>query len=236
MDYFWHWSYLMGATQQILLAGGGSGVTDPDFSSVTLLIPMNGSNGGTTFTDVATAKTITPTGWTTSTAQSKWGGSSGLGAGAGARLVAADSSSDFLYTADFSIEVWVYFSSSIRQYIWDHQSLDITTLIVTPSSGLTELYHAGIGYIINAGSTPFNTSQWYFLQVVRSGTLVTIGRDGSSYQTGTQAATLGSSTSLIVGNRASSTDIPFSGHMQDFRVTNGVARSIAVPSAAFPTS
>ncbi len=92
-------------------------------------------------------------------------------------------------------------------------------------------------HIINTGSTPFSLSTWYFLQVVRDGAnLVTVGRNGSSYVSGTRSGNLGKSTSIYtLGNFGGATNsLPC--YMQDFRVTAGVARALAVPTAAFPTS
>src|SRR5574337_181783 len=89
--------------------GGGGGATDPYFSNVVLLMHMDGSNGGTTFTDSsASAKAVTGRSVvTTSTAQSKFGGASADFTSAGWMQHAA--SADFQFgTADFTVEAWVY--------------------------------------------------------------------------------------------------------------------------------
>jgi len=88
-----------------------AGPTDPDFASVVLLLHCNGSNGGTTFTDNSSyGRAMTANGNAqTSTAQSKFNGSSGLFDGAGDYLTAS-ASSDFTFgTGDYTIESWVYF-------------------------------------------------------------------------------------------------------------------------------
>ncbi len=222
----------MGSIQQALLMHGGLSGGDPNFSNVSLLVPMNGTNGGTSFPDVSSfAHALTPTGWTTSTVQNQWGGSSGLAAGAGSNI-AFTSGSEMVYPGDFSIEFWHYHTNTIRCYLLDHGS-NQTALIITPSSGLIELYN-GL-FILNGGSTPFTSSTWYFGQLTRSGTAVTFGRNGSSYTTGTSATSLGlAGVSFRLGDYGGG-NIAFVGHMQDFRVTKGVARALAVPIAAFPT-
>ncbi len=213
----------------------GAAPTDPDFASVSILLPLNGSNGGTSIPDVSTFAHSMSTDGTTNDAQYKWGGSSYL-SNAVAQITCT-AGSEFSYTADFSIEVWVYFTAtSADQYLFDHGSNE-TVLIINPATGNVHLYHGAS--IINTGATPFSTGQWYFMQVVRSGSTITIGRDGSTYATATNSSTLGKSTgTFTVGSYAGGTASAYGpvGHLQDFRITKGVARPIAVPTAAFPTS
>lgn len=82
------------------------GAPIPDYSKVSLLLPMTGSNGGTTFTDHSPSpKTVTRGGNTlTVTDQSQYYGSSAYFDGAGGYLQAADSQFAF-GTGDWAIAV-----------------------------------------------------------------------------------------------------------------------------------
>ena len=79
-------------------------------------LPLNGSNGGTTFTDLhatikgsGSAKSVEVTGNTqTSTTQSKYYGSSGYFDGTGDYLTLLDSSDFAFGSGDFTIEAWIY--------------------------------------------------------------------------------------------------------------------------------
>lgn len=223
-------------------AFGAAAPTDPSWANVSLLMPLNGANGGTTFTDVSSfasnhtislfaGNAVT----TTSTAQSQWGGSSYLctGTSGGVSILTAGGT-EFTYAGDASFDIWTRWTNSNSQYVFDHGT-NGTTFIIVPSSGNVQFYQGG--HIINTGSTPFSTGTWYFLQLVRSGTTWTVGRNGSSYATGTSGATLGFTGigTLKLGQYGGG-NIATVGHFQDFRVTNGVARPLAVPTAAFPTS
>jgi hypothetical protein len=86
--------------------------TDPNFASVVLLVGFDGSDGSTTFTDESgAAHALTAVGNVqVDTAQSKFGGASGLFDGAGDAITAADSAAWHFGTGDFTVEAWVRFS------------------------------------------------------------------------------------------------------------------------------
>jgi hypothetical protein len=102
----------LGIQEQItfsLSPGSASSVaTDPDFASVSLLLHMDGSDGSTTFTDSSSnAFTVTANGNAQiRTAQSKFGGASGLFDGTN-DSVSAPSASAPSGTEDFTIESWI---------------------------------------------------------------------------------------------------------------------------------
>lgn len=223
-------------------AFGAAAATDPSFANVSILLPMNGANNGTSFPDASVNNLTVSRGGAsppiTTTSLSKWNGSC-------AEFHSTDNdlhwaaSSLFSYPGDFSIEGWYYFTSANTgaNYLFDHATNGLR-LIVTQSSGLVQLYQSGM--IIDTGSTAWTLNTWFFIQVVRSGSTVTIGRDGSTYATATNSSTLGSATGNGLGNftlgNYGNSGFGFRNNMQDFRITKGVARSIAVPTAAFPTS
>lgn len=233
--------------------GGGGGATDPYFSSVSLLLHMDGANNGTTFTDSSSsAKTITPqVNAKTSTAQSMFGGSSllldGNGASTGttnqsALTFTVDASVTF-GTGDFTIEAWVYnkvtpttFSSIIdfRPYAGNGA---YPLLYVTSTNSVA--FFVNSGEAINGGSIPLNT--WTFVALSKSSgvTKLFVGgtQAGISY---TDSNSYSVSTTVSIGRSANN---PYygglNGHIDDMRITKGIARYTAnftPPTAAFPNS
>jgi len=86
------------------------GDADPYWANVSLLLRMNGTNGSTTFTDSSSnALTVTTFGNAQiNTAQSKFGGGSGLFDGNGDFLSSAYNLSLDLIGSSFTVEAWIY--------------------------------------------------------------------------------------------------------------------------------
>lgn len=114
---------------------GAATLTAPAGATVALL-HFDGADGSTTFTD-ATGKTWTAAGNARiDTAESKFGGASGLFDGAGDHI-STPSSADFAYgTGDFTWELWVRLATTAgNQYILEHGS-----------NGGTLVYNGGLKY------------------------------------------------------------------------------------------
>jgi hypothetical protein len=208
---------------------------DPDFADVSLLLPFNGANSSIVFTDVSNnAVSVTVTGGAEiSTTQSKYGGSSGFFNGTNARLE-LPASSLFNFPADFTVELWVYAQS---------QSTSFSTLleIGSFSNGIllrpgTDIYVNNV-VVIGSGFT-LTTGTWHHLAVVRSGTTVTIYKDGTSIASSTITGTINStSSSSFICDSTHSPGRFYHAYVDDLRITKGVARYTAnftPPTAAFP--
>jgi hypothetical protein len=218
--------------------------TDPNFSSVSLLLHMDGS--GNTFVDSSgTPKTITAFGNATqSTAQSRFGGKSGYfdGPGSpGAHLTVSNSSGLALGTGDFTIELWIYFpdQSARAAGAWLVFTRGGSPLfIVMDESG------NGFAHVRRDGGTTIATSsvipvaQWVHLAAVRqSGSLRVYvngvgGVSGASPDDFTQE-----SVALFAFPNFSHQQNALRGYIDDLRITKGVARYTAnftPPTAAFP--
>jgi hypothetical protein len=228
-------------------AGGGS---DPDFASVSVLLPMNGTNGSTTFTDASSnALTVTANGNAQiSTAQNKWGGASGSFDGTGDYLSIPANTAFDLGAGDYTIELWIYCVSAA-----DYGGLvgkgavgtidsSIYSIEFNNTSNAVSFYVGSVGAYIVAGTTNVRTAAaWRHVAVCRSGsnTRLFVGgtQEGSTYTSG---YTIASGNSLYVGGgfyAPSSNTI--NGYIDDLRITKGVARytaSFTPPAAAFPTS
>lgn len=218
-------------------------VGDPYFSSVSLLLPFDGT--GSTFTDFSgTPKTISfgpnGSGVTQTTAQSKFGGSSALfdGSNLKASVGAAPEG-----TEDFTIEFWHLYDSSQNPY--DYQQDIVST--TNAYSGSVVPFHLKTKRLEINGATVMSfpgisslSGQWYHGALVRQGNTFRFYRDGVELANGTSTASL-SSTDLYIGS------LPFysangiaGSHLDDLRVTRGVCRypdglSFTPPTAAFPT-
>jgi hypothetical protein len=231
-----------------------AGAYDPSFSSVSLLLPMNGSNNSTTFTD-SSSNAFTPTVYGNakiSTAQSKFGGASGLFDGNGDYFRYADNAAFQLGTGAFTVEAWVYVVSQANTYptfLGSGVSSFTTGAVYFSTWGDSNPTPAnrkkfGFGTFASGGilvsTTSLATGQWYHIAVTRTGTTVRLFIDGTLEATATNSESINLSASgLIVGACGwSNTTDAFNGYVDDLRITKGVARytaSFTVPSQAFPT-
>jgi hypothetical protein len=213
-------------------------VTDPDFSSVSLLLHLDGSNGGTTFTDSSSnANTMTRGGNAQlSTSDYKFGTASVVWDGSGDFLRTPDSTLFGFGTGDFTIEFWSYFASgfntgtgAILMSIGDFRNITYT--------GSTLRFRTNSGTNLITGGA-LSTSTWYHIALTKS------GNDHKLFIDGTQAgSTYTSSTSYTVqritfgANNSGQNN--YLGNMDDIRVTKGVARytsNFTAPTQPFPDS
>jgi hypothetical protein len=220
--------------------------SDPDFSSVSLLLHMGGSNGSTTFTDSSNnALTVTATGNAqVSTAQSKFGGSSGLFDGTGDSL-SVNNSAVALATSDHTVETWVQLVAlpSTRwgiSYNGDISSNDNRLqLEITPTGAVNLYLQAGAGTGVSFTSTAtLSTGIWYHVAYTKSGNNVYVFIDGALEASGTYSTAVATNNNYRAGlTRSADVTWSLNGYLDDFRVTKGVARYTATftpPTAPFP--
>lgn len=235
-------------------AEGGAPV-DPDFSSVALLLHMDGSNDSTTFTDSSdNALTMVAKGSAKiSTAEKKFGtGSLNCNSGSNAWVEYPGASGDELDVAlnqDFTVEFWIYVTAvSTSTFAGGVEIFEFSG-----SSGTTQafsmcLYTSGgnrtLAFSQNYGSNNFNhqdvvpLDEWIHVAMVRSSNVTHLYLDGvkstSSYSNG---GALGNSNWVSIGPRQSGASNKL--YIDDVRITIGAARFSATftpPTAAFPDS
>jgi hypothetical protein len=216
---------------------------DPDFANVQLLLPMQGSNGSTTFTDASSfARTVTAVGNAQiSTAQAKWGTSSALFDGTGDRLTAT------LFTApgtsDFCMEAWVYFVSrpaaaALIEVGDSGNGSGTGFLFYSTAAGRTGFFSAG--QLATTGtSQTIPTGAWCHVAVTKASNTIRMFVDGVQDGSGTHNASLIADVYLgqSLYNGAFGDDL--NGYIGAARFTVGVARYTAnftPPTAAFPGS
>lgn len=239
------------AIQQVMVAQAISGGGDPSWSNVSSLLHMDGPNGSTTFTDQK-AKVWTPGSATISTAQSVFGGASGLFAGAG--YISTPDHADFKFSSgDFTVEGWVRFSSITASYngIICHDNIAGTRgwLLTKETSGYATphaiIFGCNVGatqYIVSSAATP-SASVWYYVAVVRDGGTLRF------YLNGVQATSVAISgaintitTPAYIGTLATGgapSGFYMNGNLDEWRVTKGVCRypggtTFTVPASPFP--
>ena len=221
---------------------------DANFDSVSLLLHFNGCDGSTAFTDSSSnAHSITASGDAQiDTAQSKFGGASGLFDGAGDWLTCPSHSSLNLQTGDFTLECWIR-PSALSSYhtIASHLHSDGYSPWVlyldawNKSPKLVFSFSTtSSNWRIETAEGALSTGTWYHVAATRSGNDFRLFLDGDLIGTQTRSITLRSTAAPVRIGVNNPVDFPnlFAGWIDDFRITKGVARYTAAfdaPTAEF---
>lgn len=200
-----------------------------DDSYTTALLHMNGTDGSTTFTDES-GKVWTANGNAQiDTAQSVFGGASGLFDGTGDYLSCPDSN-DFYLNADFTVDFRVRFNSIAATMYLFTQKVNTTNGLqcywYQPSATLYfQFTDAGVDTVIAANAWSPSANTWYHVACVRT------GNDYKFFIDGTQIGTTVTDSSAITNYAASfliggdvSGILYLNGWMDEFRVSKGIAR------------
>ena len=178
-----------------------------------------------------------------STTQAKWSPTSMAFDGTG-DAIALPRNAAYSFGGDFTIECWVYYSTSAIQALFDTRNTDSLSaylLDITASDKLDFVYGTSVR-VTSATSIPKN--QWAHVAVARSSGTIRLFIDGAldANTASTSAAINAASSPSIGGGRStiadSITGYYLNGYIQDLRITNGYARYTAnftPPTAAFPT-
>jgi len=221
--------------------------TDAHWSSVVLAMHMDGSDGGTTFTDVK-GHTMTRYSVTTETESYKYGTASAYFPGNVNYYLTTPAVSDFLLgSGDFTVDFWVKVNAVSNGKvvgIWSDTSGTGFSWKVRVGDGLIAFAYSTTG----ANSTFFTTSglsigttTWRFIEVSRSGSNLYFFLDGvkvATHNIGSVSFYAVSSSKLLeIGRDSAGPGDYISAYIDDLRVTKGVCRHTAdytVPFAAFP--
>lgn len=224
--------------------------TDPHFANVVSLLHFGGADATTTFTD---QKSIT---WTANgnaqidTAQSLFGGSSGLFDGSGDYLLTADNAVWTLGASDFTIEIAARFNGSGNYVVASHYTAASNQRgwNLNPNVGASTLSfnYTTDGVTVNATSFSFSfsTGVWYRLAASRKGSTLTLLVDGArigGHNIGSSII-FNSTSQVCIGsyNPSSFTNANnFNGWLDEWRYTVGVGRyqtGYGVSPKAFPDS
>lgn len=184
------------------------------------------------------------------TAQMKWGSGSILFDGSGDYVTTPDSS-DFTLTGDFTIEGWVRFAAitgnhvfmshyenttNMRSWFIRRTTGNLLTFQWNPFSGSSN----GTSNRLEGAWSPV-VGTWYHVAVTRSGSTYRLFADGVLIVSDSHSfGPINSDQPLVLGavNSSGFTQF-FNGWLDDWRITNGVARytgAFTPPTGPFPNS
>jgi hypothetical protein len=225
---------------------------DAFFSSVSLLLNMNGTNESTTFTDSSnTTKTVTAFGDAkVSTTQSKFG-QSAIFDGTGDYLQIANNAAFDFGTGDLTIEAWLYISANSGTDADGNRGANVVNTWIASGSlsgyalnvlGNSTTTGTGLAFDTWSSSSAtlyratVNVSQttWHHVAVSVSGGTRRLFLNGTEASGSTSTVSSGYTQANSLGNafrigRTSFVGYPLSlnGFIDDLRVTKGVARYTA---------
>jgi hypothetical protein len=223
----------MSAVTHMVLAASGSSFTK-------LLLHMDGADASTTFTDSSQfGVSVTANGNAqVDTAQSKFGGASGLFDGTGDYLSWSHSSQFDLGTSAFTIDFWVRFNStSGTQAFYAARNNDAGTQkdFVGIYKDATNLVFLAAQNAVNVANYSKNwspsTGVWYHIAIVRNGTSLLMFIDGveqaptasTAISTNSLSPTFGTPTQTVA--RYGDFDgFYVNGWIDEFRFSKGIAR------------
>lgn len=205
-------------------------MADPYYANVSLLLPMNGANNGTVFTDYSpTPKTITRYGGTkTVTAQSKYYGSSGYFDGSGDYLAFSGSSAWQFGTGDFTAEAWVrpIGSGAGDQVLFGGFATNPDMLFFMTGLGITPALWDGTTQ--RTSSLSLTAGVWGHVAFSRAGGVLKIFVGGvTGFSMTGHTINFGDASSAVYLGANNGTDRSFGGYLQDLRITKGIARYTA---------
>lgn len=203
-----------------------------------LLLHMDGSDAGTTFTDSAGRHTVSAVGGAqTKTGQKKFGTASGYFDGSGDYLT-VPASDDFAFgTGDFTIDFWAWFAAgstaSDCRALVDFGAVNEGAQLIWHADGYFQVNWGAVD-VIKAGSAPTDETWTHFALTRESGT-VRLFIDGTLVGSGTSTYDLKSNVTATIGAIVSSS-YGFKGYIDEFRVVKGTAAwtaNFTPPTAAY---
>lgn len=222
---------------------------DPHWAETVLMLHLDGTNGGTTFTDSsAAAESIGATGGAAlSTTQKKFGATSVALDGSTQYLSADAASTNYDFGGgEFTVEAWVYSTEAGRRQNIVGQSTGTNgwRLYKDSSNRLAfERFLSGSGLGTNSGSVTIPLNTWTHVAVSRSAKsgsmqirLFVNGVDVDAFIAGTTSIG-GSSAALRIGSDGATAGREFAGYIDEVRITKGVGRywgSFNAQTAAYP--
>ena len=232
---------------EALVSGDPPPDTDPDWSDVMLLLPMEED-----FTDEsAAARSVTVNGnAVVSSAQSKWSTKSGYFDGADDFLSIAHHADLNLGSSDFTIEFWLYLTAAPSTAVallnkgWISGDYSPYLVYLTPAGGdplMCKFYSSAnettwdVSGLMAASELILN--RWCHIAITRSGSTWRGFCDGVQMGEITSSHSCHASTEELRVGASLAGDQDFPGYLNGVRITKGVARYVThftPPPAAFP--
>ena len=219
---------------------------DPNFSSVSLLLHCDGTNGSTSFPDSSSNMlTVTANGDAqVTTTNPKFGTGAALFDGNDTLTVADTAVLDF-GTGDFTIEMFARQTSATGfQTVYDKGYTETTGLLMQTGNGDGRIIVYVNGTPLITASTAISTSDYTYVALKRDGTTLSLWIDGTQEGSVTSSQDLDNAFTLGLGAAAGGAtggvnlgDAGFNGRLDEIRITKGVARDVSsIPEYPFPDS
>jgi hypothetical protein len=204
------------ARPPVVVKGNDNG-GDPHFNNVVLQIPLRSH-----LRDESKApKTVTVNGDT------KIVNGAAYFDGTGDYLT-APSSADFNFgTGDFTVEFWLYQTSTKNTQLIDMRPTSTQGWYVAWSIGLdgSHTYYINSSNRINGPAGTFGLNQWYHVAITRAAASTKIFVNGAqSGSTWTDSTAFSEGRVLLGANSIDIATYTFPGYLKDLRITKGVAR------------
>ena len=195
------------------------------YAQTSLLLPMNGANNGTEFTDWSPVpKTVTRSGVVTSTAQSKFYGSSGFFGGTDDILSVPHSSDlDIFEFPAFTVGGWIYLRTVKRMGIINKRPTSVPqgwAIRVDGTTGYLRLQSIGVASV--PSTTALSAATWQHFEAGWDGTTGYVFLDGALSNSGPVAKPTANPTGVTIGAEEGAASNLFDGYMQDLEIISGV--------------
>jgi hypothetical protein len=237
---------------------GPATLSDPYFANVALLLHGDGTNNSTLITDSSSyAKAVTASSsLKISTVNKKFGTGSVSAAGGTAAVSTGTLGTQFNFgTGDFTIEMWSYLVAGVNNYQrllhmvynggpslqirYSDSGYGSRFQIMMDGADNSKIYAPNYTDASMAGA-------WYHIAMVRSSGNISLFINGilqtirNNNYTGTPVTSYSDTTNISsVQEVGIGTGFPLNGYLDEYRITNGVARytdNFTPPTAAFPDS
>jgi len=223
--------------------GAAGGTVTPSLGvPCDLLLHFDGTNGSTTFTDSSgNGVAVTVNGNAAiSTAQSKFGGSSGnISTGSG-----IITTPDFGFPNDFTIEGWFFFNANNTGYqplVSAYGSSDATAWVMLLETNNALHFYGSPGYyweLVCPSAYVPTPGQWVHIAVTRAGETVKMFADGVEVGATYSSTNVAGGTTVGVGYYEYFPDFPrgFDGYIDELRIVKGTAiytANFTPPTAPF---
>jgi hypothetical protein len=158
------------------------GASDPYWSSVTLLLHFDGTNGSTTFTDSstsATAFTVNDGTVTIGTGDSVFGGASGNFTTGGDLRTGTSIAGLNFGTGDFTIELWAKQTASTGTLDTLLCANSEATFMIRPSTSNAQISIGSLTNLLIGTSFTLTASTWHHIAVTRKSSVCRAFKDGA---------------------------------------------------------
>lgn len=234
-------------SKAVSAGSGGGGGGDPYWNDTLLLMHMDGTDGGTTFTDTAMGVTVTRTIATTSTTAPKYGTAAALFS-AGSKLSIPSSTMYALDQNDFCLELyakWTDTTLDAALITRDNAAFNggsWALLVNDVTAGDVAFYaidFGGSAKVLLSSTAGFNDGAWHHIRVVRTGVNFSMYIDGVEKARAVSIFQFAANTNPILIGNDGAANRDYVGRIDEVRLTIGSPRStraFTALTAAFPST